>query len=84
MKIMKHQYDGIAHFLEHKLFEQIDGSVMDNIFYMTGASPIPIQALPTLFIYFPCTESSLMKISTCIWLSPESVYNEESVEKERV
>jgi len=30
--------DGIAHFLEHKLFEQKDGSVMDK-YSMTGASP---------------------------------------------
>ena len=42
---------GIAHFLEHKLFEQKDGNVMDK-FAVLGSSQMHLQVLPKLLIYF--------------------------------
>jgi predicted Zn-dependent peptidase len=59
--------DGIAHFLEHKLFEQKDGSVMDK-FSVLGANPTHIQAVSRLFLPVFMFSFSLMKISSCFKL----------------
>jgi predicted Zn-dependent peptidase len=74
--------DGIAHFLEHKLFEQKDGSVMDK-FTALGASPNAYTSFNQTVFLFSCTE----KFNECFQLLLNFVQNpyltDESVEKEK-
>jgi predicted Zn-dependent peptidase len=48
--------DGIAHFLEHKLFEQKDGNVMDK-YTAIGASPNAFTSFNQTVYLFSCTEN---------------------------
>lgn len=74
--------DGIAHFLEHKLFEQKDGNVMDK-FSALGASPNAYTSFNQTVYWFTCTE----KFDECFKLLLEYVQNPyitpESVEREK-
>lgn len=47
--------DGIAHFLEHKLFEQKDGNVMEK-FCSLGAKPNAATTLNHTVFHFTCTD----------------------------
>ncbi len=47
--------DGMAHFLEHKLFEQAEGNVMDRMVAL-GASPNAATSFSRTYYYFTCTE----------------------------
>lgn len=74
--------DGIAHFLEHKLFEQKDGNVMDK-YAALGASPNAFTSFNQTVYLFSCTE----KFNECFELLLDYVQNpfitEESVEREK-
>ena len=74
--------DGIAHFLEHKLFEQKDGNVMDK-YAALGASPNAFTSFNQTVYLFSCTE----KFQECFELLLDYVQNpyitEESVEREK-
>lgn len=74
--------DGIAHFLEHKLFEQKDGNVMDK-FSALGASPNAYTSFNQTVYWFTCTQ----KFKECFKLLLEYVQNpyitSESVEREK-
>ena len=47
--------DGIAHFLEHKLFEQKDGNVMDK-FSELGSNPNAYTSFNKTVYLFSCTD----------------------------
>ena len=47
--------DGIAHFLEHKLFEQEDGNMLDK-FSRLGSSPNAFTSFNQTVYYFSCTD----------------------------
>ena len=47
--------DGVAHFLEHKLFEQKDGSVMEK-FSALGSSPNAYTGFNQTVYIFSCTD----------------------------
>jgi len=74
--------DGVAHFLEHKLFDQKDGNVLD-MFVALGASPNAFTSFTKTSYYFTCTE----KFDECFKLLLNFVQNPyltpESVEKEK-
>jgi predicted Zn-dependent peptidase len=74
--------DGVAHFLEHKLFEQKDRSVMD-VYVEMGASPNAFTTYDRTCYYFTCTE----EFDKCFELLLNYVLNpyltDEGVEKEK-
>ena len=50
-----HVPDGIAHFLEHKLFEQKDGNMLEK-FSKLGSSPNAFTSFNQTVYYFSCTD----------------------------
>ena len=73
---------GIAHFLEHKLFEQEDGNVLEKYTQM-GASPNAATGFSNTYYYFNCTH----RFEDCVRLLLHFVFHPyltaENVEKEK-
>lgn len=74
--------DGIAHFLEHKLFEQKDGSVMDK-FSALGASPNAYTGFSQTVYLFSCTDRFSENFRLLLDYVQNPYITEESVEKEK-
>ncbi len=74
--------DGIAHFLEHKLFEQKDGSVMDK-FSKLGSSPNAYTGFNQTVYLFSCTDRFMDNFKLLIDFVQNPYITEESVEKEK-
>lgn len=76
--------DGIAHFLEHKLFEQPDQNVLEK-FSQLGASPNAFTSFHQTAYYFTCTdqfEENLRLLLTFVqnpWLTEENVEKEKGI-----
>lgn len=74
--------DGVAHFLEHKLFEQPDMNIMDQ-YLALGASPNAATSFLWTYYYFTCTDN----FDQCFQLLMKFVQNphftKENVEKEK-
>jgi len=74
--------DGIAHFLEHKLFEQEDGNVLQK-YAALGASPNAYTSFDKTAYLFSCTDN----FGACLDLLLDYVYKpyftDENVEKEK-
>lgn len=74
--------DGIAHFLEHKLFEQKDGSVMDK-FSALGSSPNAYTSFNQTVYLFSCTDKFDENFQLLLDFVQNPYITEESVEKEK-
>jgi len=74
--------DGIAHFLEHKLFEQKDGSVMDK-FSKLGSSPNAYTSFSQTVYLFSCTDKFYENFNLLLDYVQHPYITEESVEKEK-
>lgn len=74
--------DGIAHFLEHKLFEQKDGSVMDK-FSALGSSPNAYTSFNQTVYLFSCTDKFDENFRLLLDYVQNPYITEESVEKEK-
>lgn len=74
--------DGIAHFLEHKLFEQKDGSVMDK-FSALGSNPNAYTSFSQTVYLFSCTDKFEDNFSLLLDFVQNPYITEESVEKEK-
>ncbi len=74
--------DGIAHFLEHKLFEQKDGSVMDK-FSALGSSPNAYTSFNQTVYLFSCTDRFDENLGLLLNYVQNPYITEESVEKEK-
>lgn len=74
--------DGIAHFLEHKLFEQKDGSVMDK-FSQLGSNPNAYTSFAQTAYLFSCTDKFEENFSLLLDFVQNPYITEESVEKEK-
>ncbi|NTV90215.1 MAG: insulinase family protein [Clostridiales bacterium] len=76
--------DGVAHFLEHKLFEQKDGSVM-NKFSALGSSPNAYTSFNQTVYLFSCTdrfEDNFRLLTDYVqnpWITEESVEKEKGI-----
>ncbi|HOJ81301.1 MAG TPA: pitrilysin family protein [Clostridiales bacterium] len=76
--------DGIAHFLEHKLFEQKDGNVMEK-FSRLGSSPNAYTSFNKTVYLFSCTDrfdenfSLLLDYVQNPYITQESVENEKGI-----
>ncbi len=74
--------DGIAHFLEHKLFEQKDGSVMDK-FAALGSRPNAFTSFNQTVYLFSCTDMFRENFELLLNFVQNPYITEESVEKEK-
>lgn len=74
--------DGIAHFLEHKLFEQKDGSVMDK-FARLGSNPNAYTSFNQTVYLFSCTDRFEDNFELLLNYVQNPYITEESVEKEK-
>ena len=74
--------DGIAHFLEHKLFEQKDGSVMDK-FAALGSRPNAFTSFNQTAYLFSCTDEFPQNFELLLNFVQNPYITQESVEKEK-
>ena len=74
--------DGIAHYLEHKMFDLPDGNAMDG-FARTGANCNAFTSYSMTAYYFSCTESFEENLSLLLRMVTTPYFTAESVEKER-
>lgn len=74
--------DGIAHFLEHKLFEQKDGSVMDK-FAALGSRPNAFTSFNQTVYLFSCTDLFKENFALLLNFVQNPFITEESVEREK-
>lgn len=74
--------DGIAHFLEHKLFEKEDRDVF-NDFMAQGASPNAYTSFSKTAYLFSATENIEENIEILLDFVQDPYFSDESVEKEK-
>lgn len=74
--------DGIAHYLEHKMFDLPEGSAM-NLFADHGGSPNAFTSYDMTAYYFSCTEQFEENLRILLKMVLTPWFTEESVEKER-
>lgn len=74
--------DGIAHFLEHKLFEKEDGDVFQQ-FSKQGASANAFTSFTRTAYLFSSTSSVEKNLETLIDFVQEPYFSEKTVEKEK-
>lgn len=74
--------DGIAHFLEHKMFEKEDGDVFQK-FSEQGASANAFTSFNKTAYLFSCTDNVEMNLKTLLDMVQEPYFTEQTVEKEK-
>ena len=74
--------DGIAHYLEHKMFDLPDANAM-NLFAANGASPNAFTSYAMTAYYFSCTENFDENLRTLLKMVMTPYFTPGSVEKER-
>ncbi|PTX58649.1 putative Zn-dependent peptidase [Melghirimyces profundicolus] len=74
--------DGIAHFLEHKMFEEPDGDVFRK-FSNQGASANAFTSFERTAYLFSCTENVKKNLTTLIDFVQNPYFTDQSVEKEK-
>lgn len=73
---------GIAHYLEHKMFDMPDGNAM-NLLATNGASPNAFTSTDITAYYFDCTKRFNENLELLLKFVSTPYFTEESVEKER-
>ncbi len=74
--------DGVAHYLEHKLFDMPDGEVSAK-FAALGASPNAFTGYDMTAYYFSCTENFAPALKLLLEFVSTPYFTEESVAKEQ-
>lgn len=74
--------DGVAHYLEHKMFDMPEGNAMQE-FSARGASPNAFTSYNMTAYYFSCTTDFEENLRTLLSFVSTGYFTEESVEKER-
>ena len=74
--------DGIAHFLEHKLFESEDGDAFSK-YAKTGASANAYTSFNNTVYYFTCTDKVKENIKILTDLMQTPYFTEQNVKKEQ-
>lgn len=74
--------DGIAHFLEHKLFEQEDGNALEK-FSIMGSSANAYTSFNHTTYLFSCTDNFEDSFNLLINYVQEPYFTDENVEKEK-
>ena len=75
--------DGVAHFLEHKLFEQPDGKNAFDIFSVTGASANAFTSFTMTAYLFSCTTDFYKNLETLVSFVQTPHFTEENIAKEQ-
>ena len=76
--------EGVAHFLEHKMFDTKDGNALQDL-AANGASPNAFTGNALTGYYFECTEKfednlkTLLSFVSIPWFTPESVDKEQGI-----
>ncbi len=78
----KEMEQGIAHFLEHKLFEGKDGNAFDS-FVKYGSMVNAFTNYTNTAYYFNCTDSFQENLKILLEFTQEPYFTEENVEKEK-
>ncbi len=73
---------GVAHYLEHKMFDMPDGNAMQS-FSATGASPNAFTGYAMTAYYFECTDRFEENLRILLSFVSTPYFTDESVEKER-
>ena len=73
---------GIAHFLEHKLFDTKDGNALADL-AANGASPNAFTSAEMTAYYFECTDAFEENLKTLLEFVSVPYFTPESVEKEQ-
>lgn len=74
--------DGVAHYLEHKMFEMKDGNAM-QVLSATGASPNAFTSYHLTAYYFECTDAFEENLKTLLTFVSQPYFTQESVDKEQ-
>lgn len=74
--------DGIAHYLEHKMFDLPEDNAM-NLFAAYGGSPNAFTSYAMTAYYFSCTEQFAENLRVLLRMVYTPYFTDESVEKER-
>ncbi len=74
--------DGVAHYLEHKMFDMPDGNALQKM-SATGASPNAFTSYNMTAYYFSCTSDFEDNLRTLLTFVSQGYFTQESVEKER-
>ena len=75
--------DGIAHFLEHKVFEQPDGSNAFNDFSKYGANANAFTSFGVTNYLYSCTDNFYENLEILLDFVQTPYFTEENVEKEK-
>lgn len=75
--------DGIAHFLEHKLFEEADGENAFDKFARTGASSNAFTSFDMTAYLFSCTDSFYENLEILLEFVNNPYFTDENVAKEQ-
>ncbi|MBQ9757258.1 MAG: insulinase family protein [Clostridia bacterium] len=75
--------DGIAHFLEHKLFEEEDGKNAFDKFALTGASSNAFTSFDMTAYLFSCTDSFYENLDILLEFVNNPYFTDENVAKEQ-
>lgn len=74
--------DGVAHFLEHKMFDSEDGDVLTK-FSVNGASPNAYTSPDVTAYHFDCTEKFTENLEILLSFVSTPYFTPESVDKEQ-
>ncbi|MFZ5965860.1 MAG: EF-P 5-aminopentanol modification-associated protein YfmH [Bacillota bacterium] len=74
--------DGIAHFLEHKLFEEPEGSIFDK-FSQLGSNPNAYTNFTSTCYLFSCTDKFYENLALLIQFVQRPYFTDENVAKEK-
>ena len=74
--------EGVAHFLEHKLFDMPEGNALQNLSAM-GASPNAFTSSSITAYHFECTEHFYSNLRTLLSFVSTPYFTPESVAKEQ-
>jgi len=75
--------DGVAHFLEHKLFEQSDGTNAFDKFALLGANANAFTSFNHTCYLFSCTDNFYESLEHLISYVTEPYFTDENVKKEQ-
>lgn len=75
--------DGVAHFLEHKVFEQPDNSNVFDMFSKYGANANAYTSFDMTTYYFWCTENFKENLKILVEFVQTPHFTKENVEKEQ-
>lgn len=73
---------GVAHFLEHKMFEDVDGNALQK-FSATGASPNAFTSHDMTAYYFSCTDRFFDNLDILLRFVFTPYFTDSNVEKEK-